>query len=112
MMKAKGTLNGREVLLLGLSHDNLNRFLADPDSYIPIKGEEINIPFDIVIFSAKTEHEMYELMRGRLSPDAKIHLTDKFKVQPHTYVPSAMHMGDCAICGHLQGAAIHKPTLK
>jgi hypothetical protein len=30
-------------------------------------------------------------------------------LQPHAYVPSAMHMGDCLICGHLQGAAIHSP---
>lgn len=29
-------------------------------------------------------------------------------VAPHAYVPSAMHMGDCAICGHLQDAAIHR----
>jgi hypothetical protein len=28
-------------------------------------------------------------------------------LEPHAYMPSAMHMGDCAICGHLQGSAIH-----
>jgi hypothetical protein len=27
--------------------------------------------------------------------------------QPHAHVPSAMHMGDCAICGHVQDAPIH-----
>lgn len=26
----------------------------------------------------------------------------------HDYVPSAMHMGDCAKCGHPHGADIHK----
>lgn len=29
------------------------------------------------------------------------------ELEPHSYVPSATHMGDCRICGHLQGAAIH-----
>ena len=29
-------------------------------------------------------------------------------VEPHDYVPSAMHMGDCMICGHLQNAPIHR----
>jgi hypothetical protein len=29
------------------------------------------------------------------------------KIAPHAYVPSAMHMGDCQICGHVQEAAIH-----
>jgi hypothetical protein len=31
------------------------------------------------------------------------------ELEPHAYVPSAMHMGDCAVCGHLQGSAIHSP---
>ncbi len=26
---------------------------------------------------------------------------------PHHYEPSIMHMGDCAVCGHLQRDAIH-----
>ncbi len=29
------------------------------------------------------------------------------ELEPHAYMPSTMHQGDCAICGHLQGAAIH-----
>jgi hypothetical protein len=39
--------------------------------------------------------------RARVQPVAEL--------QPHAYVPSAMHMGDCQVCGHLQGAAIHSP---
>lgn len=31
------------------------------------------------------------------------------ELEPHAYVPSIIHMGDCAVCGHLQGAAIHSP---
>lgn len=31
------------------------------------------------------------------------------ELDPHAYVPSAAHQGDCAVCGHLQGAAIHSP---
>lgn len=30
-----------------------------------------------------------------------------WKLEPHAYAPSIMHMGDCSICGHLQSAAIH-----
>lgn len=32
------------------------------------------------------------------------------ELDPHAYVPSAKHQGDCAVCGHLQGAAIHSPS--
>lgn len=31
------------------------------------------------------------------------------EIKPHNYVPSAMHMGDCAVCGHIQNATIHRP---
>ena len=30
-------------------------------------------------------------------------------VEPHAYAPSTMHMGDCAVCGHLQGSPLHSP---
>lgn len=29
-------------------------------------------------------------------------------IETHNYFPSAMHMGDCAVCGHVQDADIHK----
>lgn len=29
------------------------------------------------------------------------------KLEPHAYMPSAQHMGDCYLCGHEQGAPIH-----
>lgn len=29
------------------------------------------------------------------------------ELQPHAYVPSAMHMGDCQLCGHIRESPIH-----
>lgn len=29
-------------------------------------------------------------------------------IRPHLYRPSWLHMGDCAICGHLAEAACHE----
>jgi hypothetical protein len=29
-------------------------------------------------------------------------------IKPHAYIPSALHMGDCMMCGHLQDAPIHR----
>ena len=34
---------------------------------------------------------------------------DLAPVEPHAYVPSTMHMGDCMVCGHLQGSPLHSP---
>jgi hypothetical protein len=30
------------------------------------------------------------------------------QVRPHAYWPSAIHMGDCQVCGHVQSDAIHQ----
>jgi hypothetical protein len=34
-------------------------------------------------------------------------LKPRAEMPPHDYVPSWMHMGDCAVCGHLRASAIH-----
>lgn len=48
--------------------------------------------------------------RPGLHPDQETALAMTIaSVEPHAYAPSIMHMGDCSICGHLQGDAIHSP---
>lgn len=34
--------------------------------------------------------------------------TTKDAVSPHSYWPSPLHMGDCAICGHGQNSPLHQ----
>ena len=29
-------------------------------------------------------------------------------VKPHAYWPSIIHMGDCQVCGHMQGDEVHQ----
>jgi len=57
------------------------------------------------------------MQKRRLPPDQglgepKRKFEDTFSavsfLAPHAYSPSVMHMGDCAVCGHLQGAPIHR----
>jgi len=81
MIKAKGQMadaNGvsKEVLILGLSFGNLRRLHSQPlETFIRIEGSEINIPFDIVICSGKTEADLYKALKPALTTDAKIHTT-------------------------------------
>jgi hypothetical protein len=60
MIKATGKqANGRNVLFIGLSFANLERFRESPmNTFIPINGVEIGLPFDVIVFSGKTEKEM------------------------------------------------------
>jgi hypothetical protein len=80
MMKATGTLDGRRVLMVGLSFGNLRRFLAEPeDTFIKIEGKEIDLPFDVLIFSGETEAHMQRLVMNSIGPDTKVHIDPKLK---------------------------------
>ena len=81
MIKASATLaDGRQLLMIGLSFANLDKFRADPrDTYIPIEGKEMGLPIDVMIFSGETEAHMQELMLNYISAKTKIHIDPKLK---------------------------------
>ena len=70
MIKAKGVWNGREALILGLSQLNLDQLAKDMP--IVVHKEEIGIPFDIIVFSEKTEEMMTNTIKQYLTADAVI----------------------------------------
>lgn len=80
MIKATGEFQGRKTLFVGLSFGNLDRFRAAPlDTFIKIEGQETGLPFDVMIFSGRTEAEMADLMAQGFGPDTKVHVTDRSK---------------------------------
>lgn len=80
MIKAKGEIDGRPVLLLGLSHRNLDILRQyGHRRAIHINKEDIDIPFDIHIIAGKDEAELGDLIAPLLTPDAKIHVSDRLK---------------------------------
>lgn len=68
MIKATGKgATGRDTLFVGLSFDNLDKFRAGPlDSFIQIDGKQMGLPFDVMIFSGRTEAEMTDLLAKQL----------------------------------------------
>lgn len=81
MIKATGIgPNGRPLLVIGLSFGNLERLRKGPlDDYIPIDGQEMGIPFDVMIISGRTEADMAELVSKALTPDAKVYVDPRLK---------------------------------
>lgn len=81
MIKATGKgPSGRETLFVGLSFGNLDKFRAAPlDSYINIDGKEVGLPFDVMIFSGRTEAEMADMMAAGFGPDTKVHVSRRSK---------------------------------
>jgi len=78
MLKAKGSQNGRDVFIIGLSHMNLDRLRQDMP--IIIHKEEVGIPFDISIFSLPTEEDLEKAIRPNLTKDAIV--TDHYRNRP------------------------------
>jgi len=62
MIKATATQeNGRELLLLGLSFKNLEKFRELPlDTFIRINGIELGLSVDVVIFSGENEDALMQ----------------------------------------------------
>lgn len=78
MMKATGTVNGRNTLFIGLSFGNLDKFRTEPgDTYIRISGKEMGLPMDVLIFSGKTEADLADMIP--VGPDTKVYISDRLK---------------------------------
>jgi hypothetical protein len=80
MLKATAQLNGRTVLMLGLSFKNLDKFRAEPgDTFIKIDGTQINLPIDVLLFSGETEAHLTQLIEKGIGPDTIIHTDPKLR---------------------------------
>ena len=75
MIKATTTRpDGRELLIVGLSFGNLDRFPDEPgDTFIRIDGEEMGLPIDVVIFSGETEAHLAEMIKPMIGPETVVH---------------------------------------
>ena len=62
MLKGRGTRDGREVLIFGLSFENLNRLKEGKP--VVIWREEMGITYDVIIFAGPTENAMAEMIRN------------------------------------------------
>ena len=80
MLKATAQLNGRTVLMLGLSFRNLDKFRAEPgDTFIKIDGTKMNLPIDVLLFSGETEAHLTKLIEKGMGPDTIIHIDPKLR---------------------------------
>lgn len=81
MLKIRATMgDDREVLILGLSHANLDRLRADGlKDFIEIKGAELGLPVDILITAAATNEALFAAFESGIGPETKVHLGEKLK---------------------------------
>lgn len=82
MMKIRATVPrlGGDVLILGLSHGNLDRLRADGlTGYIRVEGNELGLPVDILITAAPTERDMMKAFADGVHDGTKVHIDKRFK---------------------------------
>lgn len=72
--------DGTEVLLLGLTFENLDRLRAKPcDDHIIVCGSEVGLPLDIWIVAGRSLHDLQALIEPGISPDTKMHISKRLK---------------------------------
>ena len=75
---ADGT--GKKILMIGLSFGNLDKFRAEPgDTFIRIRGQEVGLPVDVLIFSGETEAQMADLLAKGIGPGTKVYVSPRSK---------------------------------
>lgn len=80
MMKIKATLGGRDLLLLGLSHANLDRLREQGLSgKIVVDGKELGLAVDIWITAAEDENVMLRSFQAGITKGTKLHIDKRFK---------------------------------
>jgi hypothetical protein len=81
MIKGTATgADGRNLLMIGLSFGNLDKFRAEPGAtFIKIDGKEMGLTFDVLIFSGETEAHLHAMVAGSIGPDTKLHIDPKLK---------------------------------
>jgi hypothetical protein len=81
MMKVSASWkNGRRLVMLGLSHANLDRLRKDGlRGYIEIKAEELHIGCDIIITAAETEQVMMEAFAQLIGEGTEVKIDERLK---------------------------------
>lgn len=80
MMKLKATAGDRQIIVLGLSHANLDRLREQGlRGKIVVDGAEMGLDADIWITAAPTESAMMDAFGSAIGPDTKVHIDRRFK---------------------------------
>jgi hypothetical protein len=71
MLKASKKTKTGQTVVLGLSHENIRRLQKGKPIYVEL--DELGIQgASIIIFSAKDEYTMANMLKDRVGPDTKI----------------------------------------
>lgn len=79
MIKWKGRRGNREVVGFGLEERNLKKLRADEPIYV--MGEEMGLPFDVLIYYGKDMATLVKMSRSGITKDTIIHDERKRKKQ-------------------------------
>lgn len=80
MMKIKAEINGRDLLVLGLSHANLDKLRADGlQGKIVVDGKELGLDVDIWITAAENEQVMLRAFQDGINAGTKVHIDQRLK---------------------------------
>lgn len=80
MIKIKGRIGKSSLVILGLSHANLDRLRAEGlKGAIKVEGKPLGLDADIWITAADTEATMVDAFREGINADTIVHIDDRLK---------------------------------
>jgi len=81
VLKATMKVASGTIVLLGLTHKNLDRLRAQGlEGFIKVDGKELGIgDIEIIITAAETEAHMAHALRRWITPETKVHIDPKLK---------------------------------
>lgn len=78
-MSAKAE-DGRTILVLGLSHANLDRLRADGlKGFIKVEGKDFDLPCDVILTAGETEAAIATALQEFIGPDTKVTISQRLK---------------------------------
>lgn len=73
MLTAKMTdAQGRLIILLGLAKENWERLAPHRDEPLVVRGEQLGLEFDVVVFTGRDERTMAAQLRERAATDVEV----------------------------------------
>lgn len=80
MIRATTTRNGVRTLIVGLTFHDLTLLQAAPgDDYITLKGADLDLSLDIIIFANTDDAALFKSVEVAIGPDTKLRLPSRVK---------------------------------
>lgn len=72
MIKATGRgANGRQTMMIGVTHENMQALRDNPGSFSVIEGESLGLSVDVLLYVGESDDACVKVIEHLLTPDTR-----------------------------------------